>query len=1612
MLSLSANMALALVPARSASDSISRDRSLLFEIYETDHFPDEDGLFDPADAIARWAKHDCAWLGNLYEGRIFSYGELSEFISGQFNSITLTIENADRYLQQFTSTNVVDGLRLVIRYVNWDHSASLEDSRQWVLRLQAPDNSELDREQGDLTAKEELATLDCEIPKGTVAPEDPEGRSPNDILNEGFPFNAHQSMVKYNDPVTSTKFGIFPRKKDQIKYNQWSSVSETDGAVVPLIASGRVQLQGLPVFWFDQGFYIIGIWLFGGHKVTSITNFLIPEQSYIFYGWWNDEAHRQTHVHLGDPGGTGTNATPDTIESTYPENAWYGSRKAYTGFAIGGPESENQPFANPQMDAVPTLVGVVRVEHDLPDESGVFNQKGYSDSPPYAARFVLTSPDFFGLDSRLINDSNLPAVHAERQRPIIDKSNGEFLALMEHDLSALIGGTITRLSSTGLIDSRYFRHLLDSGQPDPLVTNRDDVFAVSVGGEGSTGGDQQLTDGVTLTGQSVTAGNWKYYYIESPIGATELQVVGTGAGDATLFTRQGSKPTTTEYDCTDGSASPQSCIHDNPTSGRWWIGVHGNSGATTFTILAVVFEGMVGNVLPAKTVVRKAWTLNLPLTDTVNAVDFLNNVVLPAGRLYRVTDTAGRQDIRAKKASDSAYLISDASAGTAATGNATLDTLPANGDTLTLNGVSFTFKTVPTGSTDIPIGATVNATVDSAVTLLNASTDPLISVATYSNGGSGVLLVTYDEIQYGSNGNAYTLAKVSTHITLSGSALSGGLDGDTSVLIANVEPWRASQRGYLLINPGLTTSEYREITSAEYHPATGDSITLAVSGTGLTASGATLSGGSTSLPSSGTVTVSSASGDVVIGVWGIPVTYTVTANDIDDSVAAMLATLINADPDLNQYVRAEWEQDDVVHIYSTVGKLIFATALLNDHESQVDSPVAEPTASATGSGTLDPGSYYLGYSLVDGSGSETLMSPLKKIMIASGEKVSVASLGTLPTGAAEVNWYFSPAVNDDHVQFWITNSGGAFTINNVADYDADYPPTVNQTGGETIRVAEVFNQFNIRHGSFKWVPAVSKINQTSGEYVDAANGFKRTKVTVNDRAHQRAIKQTNKKEINFSGVDNFSQASRLCYATLAEERDGGAGCKLTTDDAGIALEIGDVVAVNDYRWNGTAIENYLVNQPIFITERTLQEDFDVSITGKVYSSSLLEGQIGRKPIVIPTTLKYLTEAPPVATNLVVTINANTLTGFLVDFDFGSTAGSQRALILKAGPSDTEPDSEDFQLLDTVTPDAINHGHLEVRAATMDKYWIKVVTQSQFGQSATSGHPIEMIDLRPYVPENFLCFFDDPSGDALEEWASTDPRLDVMLESYDLEQRNDDDDATIRALVITPEKNRHLQEYVIWDPDSVGGGGIATFLPDGGYSTTTTATSMSSKASAEVVGGFLLEIQIPTLTDYIPGGLVALYPEDRFGLDDIVNFSWEMFGDYPIISARPEAAFAGEPVVAPTINIAPGDRLGIYMRPDGVTEYHLNYTPMSKPIWLSPKAVQPTKRYFAYADGGAAAKVSWLRQGAEYKYTAAAQWLDRGLTDSDPLPSTIKARVRARPTNAGSPSDWVNGVFTR
>ncbi len=102
-------------------------------------------------------------------------------------------------------------------------------------------------------------------------------------------------------------------------------------------------------------------------------------------------------------------------------------------------------------------------------------------------------------------------------------------------------------------------------------------------------GDTALTSGVTLTGQSVAASAWKYYYIDVPSGATSLTFATTGAtGDVDIYSQFNVKPTSSSYACRPyTSTGNETCTATNPSAGRWWLGVFGYA-AGSYSVTATV----------------------------------------------------------------------------------------------------------------------------------------------------------------------------------------------------------------------------------------------------------------------------------------------------------------------------------------------------------------------------------------------------------------------------------------------------------------------------------------------------------------------------------------------------------------------------------------------------------------------------------------------------------------------------------------------------------------------------------------------------------------------------------------------------------------------------------------------------------------------------------------------------------------------------------------------------------------------------------------------------------------------------------------------------------------
>jgi len=102
---------------------------------------------------------------------------------------------------------------------------------------------------------------------------------------------------------------------------------------------------------------------------------------------------------------------------------------------------------------------------------------------------------------------------------------------------------------------------------------------------------------------------------------------------------------------------------------------------------------------------------------------------------------------------------------------------PAPADDITVNGTLVTFVASGATGSQVNIGATLSATLTALAAFLNGSADTNIDDMIYSVVGSKLYCVSK---LTGTAGNAYTLAKTSTAITLSGATLSGGTGTDCS----------------------------------------------------------------------------------------------------------------------------------------------------------------------------------------------------------------------------------------------------------------------------------------------------------------------------------------------------------------------------------------------------------------------------------------------------------------------------------------------------------------------------------------------------------------------------------------------------------------------------------------------------------------------------------------------------------------------------------------------------------------------------------------------------------------------------------------------------------------
>lgn len=141
-------------------------------------------------------------------------------------------------------------------------------------------------------------------------------------------------------------------------------------------------------------------------------------------------------------------------------------------------------------------------------------------------------------------------------------------------------------------------------------------------------GDNELQNGVPVTGISGAAKDQKFYTFQVPAGATNLRFVTMGgSGDADLYVKFGSKPSLSTYDCkSTTSSSNETCAISNIQTGTYHVMVEAWNQISGVTLTAS-YDG--GTTPPP------------PPSGPTPIYDTLGNISVGGGQWQRFTQELG-----------------------------------------------------------------------------------------------------------------------------------------------------------------------------------------------------------------------------------------------------------------------------------------------------------------------------------------------------------------------------------------------------------------------------------------------------------------------------------------------------------------------------------------------------------------------------------------------------------------------------------------------------------------------------------------------------------------------------------------------------------------------------------------------------------------------------------------------------------------------------------------------------------------------------------------------------------------------------------------------------------
>lgn len=159
--------------------------------------------------------------------------------------------------------------------------------------------------------------------------------------------------------------------------------------------------------------------------------------------------------------------------------------------------------------------------------------------------------------------------------------------------AAGVGATVLSAASGSLTPNQLRDNLANNGvavtDPANSITKpRVDTLASIAALGGGGGGPDELQNGVPETGLSGSQNSETHFYIDVPAGASNLEFdISGGSGDADLYVRHGSQPTTGTYDCRPWlNGNNETCTEASPSAGTWYVMLHGYNAYSGVTLVA------------------------------------------------------------------------------------------------------------------------------------------------------------------------------------------------------------------------------------------------------------------------------------------------------------------------------------------------------------------------------------------------------------------------------------------------------------------------------------------------------------------------------------------------------------------------------------------------------------------------------------------------------------------------------------------------------------------------------------------------------------------------------------------------------------------------------------------------------------------------------------------------------------------------------------------------------------------------------------------------------------------------------------------------------------------